>query len=81
MISVGVLLCALLSSCVIPQQQLTAEQNADSQQRIRDIEDEGYHMRDRERRSAANAQRIGNIGAPPVQYHQHSTYAPSYWGW
>lgn len=80
-IAIGAFLCLHLTSCVIPQQPLTAEQNRESQRRINEIEDEGFRLRDRERRSAADAERISNIGAPPVQYHQHNTYAPVYSGW
>jgi hypothetical protein len=73
--------CVALSSCVIPQRQLSAEENADSQDRIRQIEDEGYSMRDRERRSAARALGDAGVRAPSVNYHQHQYDSGSYRGY
>lgn len=70
--------CGALSSCIIPQQQLSAEEYADSQDRIRQIEDEGHSMRDRERRSAARALGDAGVRAPSVNYHQHQDYSDSY---
>jgi hypothetical protein len=69
-----------LASCVAPPPPMTAAERAESARRLHEIEDENFHYRDRERRSAADAARIANTGAPPVHYHQHRTYAPSY-GW
>lgn len=73
--------CAALSSCVIPQHQLTAEENADAQERIRQVEDEGYSMRDRERRSAARALGDAGVRAPSVNYHRHEYYSDPYRGY
>lgn len=70
--------CAALSSCVIPQRQLTAEENADAQERIRQVEDEGHSMRDRERRSAARALGDAGVRAPSVNYHRNEIYTDPY---
>jgi hypothetical protein len=73
--------CAALSSCVIPQRELSQEENADAQDRIRQIEDEGHSMRDRERRSAARALGDAGVRAPSVNYHQHQYDSGSYRGY
>jgi hypothetical protein len=72
---------AVLSSCVIPQREMSYEENADSQEKIRQIEDEGYSMRDRERRSSARALGDAGVRQPSINYHQHQHSSDSYRGY
>ncbi len=70
-----------LASCIDTYTpRMTAGDRAASRAEINAIDDENFDRRDRERRSQAEADRISNTGAPPVHYHEHRTYAPSY-GW